>query len=373
MKSLKILILVAATVALVTQTSAADSSAVAAQEDTLLQKLETLNREVVAVQRQLKAIRDSDPERHKEDNEKIIALQTAQSTESNASSNAFGAVIKKVKLQQSVFDKDAFAKPASISYTHSGGGSSSYALDVGLGLEMQPRFFPWGETLSSSFGVDYHRNSTVGALKNLFQAGAQFEDTLGFAASSGVSLDTTGDVAYKVNRVNHVDSVEGSFKIHPVITFEKMGLAGLSFLNTDNFHRTGCARWRWEPFFGAQYENAVQTGSATASGRHVLLGYGAELLLYPFYRSIGKKVEVTASYKGWQPFSQTGVYRAEKNSSFFEGGITYLFVESNPIKVGAETSETLDMGLTLKYQNGDNLETGDKHLDLFTVALTSRF
>jgi hypothetical protein len=371
MKSLRILILPTAFVALATQSLAADSSVVAVQEEMLLEKLESLNREVLAVQQQLKAIRDPDPERHLGDYEKTIALETVESTP--ASSNAFGAVIKKIKLQQSVFDKDAFAKPASISYTHSGAGSSSFALDAGLGFEMQPRFFPWGETLSSSLGLDYHRNSTVGALKNLFQAGAQFEDTLGFAASSGISFDTAGDIGYKINRVKHVDSVEGSFKIHPVITFEKMGLAGLSFLNTDNFHRTGCARWRWEPFVGAQYENAVQTGSATESGRHVLISYGAELLLQPFYRSIGKKVEVTASYKGWQPFSQTGVYRGERNSSIFEAEITYLFVESNPIKVGAETSETLDMGLTLKYQNGDNLETGDKHLDVFTVALTSRF
>jgi hypothetical protein len=369
MKSFSVLLLSMLLVSLAVKCFAADSPAATPEEQILLQKLEHLNREVTAVQRQLATLREPDPQADVEN--RTLALETVESTP--VPTNVFANVIKQVKLQQSVFDKDAFAKPASISYTHSGGGSSSFALDAGLGIEMQPRFFPWGETLSSSFGLDYHRNTTAGALKNLFQAGAQFEDTLGFAASSGLTLDTAGDVAYKVNRVKHVDSIEGSIKVHPVFTFEKMGLAGLSFLNTDNFHRTGCARWRWEPFIGAQYESAVQSGSATDSGRHLLITYGAELLLQPFYSTLGKKIEMTASYKGWQPFSQTGVYAGERNSSFFEAEITYLFVESNPIKVGAKTSETLDMGLTLKYQNGDNLETGDKHLDVFTVALTSRF
>jgi hypothetical protein len=371
MKSLRAFLLSTALVGLAVESLAADSATLGPEERMLLKKLERLNDEVRVVQGQLETIRRRVIEPDLGGGDRVMALQTAESTP--VSGNAFADVIKQIKLQQSVFDKDAFAKPASISYTHAGGASSSFAVDAGLGVELQPRFFPWGETLSSSLGLDYHRNSTVGALKNLLQVGGQFEDTRGFAATSGFALDTVGDVAYKVNRVKHVDSIEGSLKMHPVITFEKMGLSGLSFLNTDNFHRTGCARWRWEPFFGAQYENAVQSGSTTESGRHLLITYGAELFLQPFYRSMGKKVEVTASYKGWQPFSQTGVYAEERNSSFFEAQITYLFVESNPIKIGAETNGTLDMGLTLKYQNGDNLETGDKHLDVFTVALTSRF
>ena len=336
-----------------------------------MQKLDRLNQEVAETKQRLDAIRGPNSQTVPKADEKNATVATEDTT--GGSENPFSSFIKQVSLRQSVFDKDAFDKPAAISYTHPSSGSPSVAIDAGLKVEMQPKFIPWGATITSSLGMDYHRNTSPGALKDLFEVGGQFEHTLGFAATWGLSLDTAGDIAYKVDKVRHIDSIEGSIKTHPVFTFEKMGLPALSFLNTDNYHQMGCVRWNWEPFVGAQYEDTTGTGSGVQSGHHLLIDYGVELRLYPFFKSIGKKVEITASYKGWQPVNPTGVFAGEQNSSYFETQITYFFVESNPIRIGEKTSDTLDMGLTFRYQNGDNLETGNKHLDLFIVALTGRF
>ena len=343
----------------------------ASQEEALMRKLDRLNEEVAATKQQLEALRNRN---HKTviASEKASA-ETTQDT-SAESPNLLSSFVKQVSLRNSVFDKDAFAKPAAISYTRPGNGPASYAVDAALKVEMQPLYFPWGETLSSSLGLDYHHNTNPADFKDRVQVGGQFEDTIGFAASSGILLDTTGDVSYKVDNAKNLDSLVGSIKIQPVLYFERMGFPALTLLNTDNYHRLGIARWRWEPFLGMQYEDTVQTSAGIQSGHHAIVNYGAELEIYPFFKTkLGKKVEFIAAYKGNTPVDATGVFAGEQTTSYFEMELTYLFTAPNPVKIGAETPQTIDMGITLKYQNGDNLETGDMNLDVFTIALTGRF
>src|SRR5580704_309456 len=159
-----------------------------ASEEALMQKLDRLNEEVAATKQQLETIRSQKPEPVTAS--KKAAAETAPSTSAEPP-NLFSNFVKQVNLRNSVFDKDAFDKPADISYTRPGNGPSSYAIDAGLKIVMQPLFFPWGETLSPSLGIDYHRNTNPGNLMDRVQVGTQFEYTLGSTATSPVALEIT--------------------------------------------------------------------------------------------------------------------------------------------------------------------------------------
>ena len=285
---------------------------------------------------------------------------------------ALSNLIRQVSLRNSVFDANKITLPAEFSYTHPGHGASSYGVDAALNFELQPTYLPFGSTTSTNIGVEYHRNTDSGALEDLFETGLQFENVLGFAATWPVLLDTTGEGYFKVDKIRHFDSLNGDVKLQPVIYFERMGLPGLSFLNTDNYHRVGVLRWQWQPFVGAQYEGTVDT-DGVSTGQHVILNYGVELQLFPFFKLLGKQIEIDASYKGWKPYDFTGVYADDKISNFFEARLTYNFTAPNPLRIGERTAPTVDMGVTLKYQNGDDLDSGLKHVDLFTLSLTARF
>jgi hypothetical protein len=342
-----------------------------ASEEALMQKLDRLNQEVATTKQQLETIRN---QKHEPVPASEKAAAEPAPSPSAESPNLFSDFVKQVNLRNSVFDKDAFDKPAAISYTRPGSGPASYAIDAGLKVEMQPLFFPWGETLSPSLGIDYHRNTNAGNLMDRVQVGTQFEYTLGSTATSPVALEITGDVSYKVDNAKSLDSLIGSTKMQPVLRFEKMGLPGFALLNSDNYQRLWTARWRWEPFLGLQYEDTTQTGAGVQSGHHALVNYGVELQVDPFFTTtLGKKVEFTAAYKGDTPVNPTGVFAKEQTTSYFEMDLTYMFTAPNPVMIGKETAKNIDMGITLKYQNGDNLETGDMHLDVLTLALTGRF
>lgn len=351
--------------------SRAETPTPTSEEEALQQKLDRLNEEVAATKARLAVIRGARVPPAVESDKKKEESTQATSVESQ---NFLSSFIRQVNLWNSVFNKDYFKQPAEISYVRPGSGPSSFAIDAGVRVEMQSKYFSWGETISPAIGVDYHRSTNPAALKDLFQAGGQFEDTIGFAATSGVLLDNVADISYKIDRVRRLDSLNASITLYPVVTFGKMGLPVLAFLNTDNYHRSLGMRWRWEPFIGATYEDTVQTGAAVKSGHHGILDYGVEFLIYPFFSTkLGKQIEITASYKGWEPIDPTGVFGWEHTSSYYEADLTYLFISPNPITVGEMTSRTVDWGLTFKYQNGTNLETGDKNLDLLTLALTGRF
>jgi|GEM_PF-5192404 len=339
---------------------AAEASTTAALE----QDVERLQKELAAKKEQLASIRAQHVK------ESAVVPAEAEPTALNPLSN----IIKRISLRNSVFNENGFQKDATISYTRPGNGVSSYAIDAGLKFDLQPQFLPFGNTISSSLGVEYHRNSNLATLKNLLQFGAEFEDVLGFAATWPVLFDVTGNVSYKIDDVRDFHSLNGKVKFLPVIYFERMGLDGLRFLNTDNFQRLGSARWRWQLFFEVQYEDTVQTNSGTMSGHHALCDYGAELRLYPFFSTrLGTKVEFTATYKGWTPLSTGGIFSGEQPSSYFETELTYWFDAPNPLSIGEKTADKAAIGLTVGYQAGDNLETGDMNLDLLSLAMHIRF
>src|SRR5947207_14378551 len=96
---------------LTTESSEADPITTPTQrERALSQELERLNREAAEVKRQLDRIRHATFQADSEIGEKTVAFQAVDSEPS--SKNALSSFIRKVRLQQSVFDKDEFQKAA---------------------------------------------------------------------------------------------------------------------------------------------------------------------------------------------------------------------------------------------------------------------
>ena len=210
-------------------------------------------------------------------------------------------------------------------------------------------------------GAEYHRDSRLTSLKDLFQTGFNFQAVTGKATSPFGAL-INGDLSYKNDNVSDARSVAASLDVLPRI----------DLLRTDDFFDVGPTRFRWQPFAGLLYESAYDTATNVNGGHRLLGRYGAELLFYPAWKAIEAKLEMRLRYTAWITLDATGLYDGDHWSSSFEAGITYWFNRHISVP-GLRTATEVQVGLGLTYENGENPELSTKDVDQLTLSFQSRF
>lgn len=185
---------------------------------------------------------------------RVIVSEKAQ-TESGSATT----FLDKIFLRKSVFDENALAPgqitdPAQFTYVHPGHGKDTYSIDTGLAATfITPQPGAW--QVDWGIGADYHRNSDVSSVKDLFQAGFIADAIFGNAAE-GDFVRLKANVSYRDDNVKNLQAVAAGFDVLPIVAFFRI----------DNFHRFGPAHWRWQPFAGLRYEDSIDEGPVLNKG-----------------------------------------------------------------------------------------------------------
>ncbi|MEY2488365.1 MAG: hypothetical protein QOC70_307 [Verrucomicrobiota bacterium] len=269
--------------------------------------------------------------------------------------------VKRLYLRKSVFDETtikAVTQPAMISYVHPGNGSDSYAIDAGVAADLWP---VGGEKWQADvgLGVEYHRNTKVSSRKDLFQTGLVYQAILGNTSLDPITSILKGGISFKNDNVKDLQAVETSLNVLPIITF----------LYTDDYHAiTDSVCVRWQPFAGISYEGATDTAANVSKGHRLLARYGVQGGLW-----FKDKIELTTRYTARSVFDSSGVYASQNDwNGYFDASLTYWFKAANPLASGG-TSKTVDFGIGLSYENGDNPELSVINADLLTLSFQAKF
>lgn len=271
-----------------------------------------------------------------------------------------------VVVRRSAFDKKQITDPAEISYTRPGHGKESFAIDAGVGVELgvtrwKPSVFNHVVpiTMSTNFGVEYHRNSALSSRTDQFETGLRFETAINSGQSDFFAL-LNGNISYVNDNVAGTRVLKGSVEFLPSIRA----------LKTDDYYDAGSLRWRWAPFAALVYDRTVDRNDR-ANGGHRLLGrYGAEVQVWPFYKSVGEKVELRGRYTVWSDLDSSGMFKGNSGSTFYEAGVTYWLSRPDP---NPKNPKRAEVGIGLTYTNGEDPELGLQNTDQIVLSLQAKF
>lgn len=287
--------------------------------------------------------------------------------------------LDRLSLRESVFDEKLFSEPARITYVRPGSGRETYSVDAGVALDLTPtRTGIW--QLDLRLGLEYHRNSAAASLTNVWTTGVLFDFVIGNPATSSNSLLVNGDVRYKEDIQANLRSVVTSFEFLPVVaalrinTLNEIPRHQVASVDGKNQipERRGILAWSWQPFFGLVGEWADDTTNTMADGHRLVGRYGAELQVFPFFRWVRERVELTARCTAWSTLDSSGVFAGDDFSVYYQAGLKYWFDAPAP-DAGPDTPKKMRIGVGVNYENGDNPELSLRHIDQLTLSLTAKF
>jgi hypothetical protein len=289
-------------------------------------------------------------------------------------------VLDRVMLRESVFDAKSIAEPARITYVRPGSGDDTYAIDAGVAFNLIT-YSPGNWQLDWRLGAEYHRDSAAASLKDVWTTGVLFDLAIGNPATSANTFLINGDIRYKDDTVADLRSAVVSLELLPIIAALKIDTlnevpmrqspVGADGKSSPSEQR-GILAWRWQPFVGLLEESSLDTAANVEKGHQIVGRYGAEVQIFPLFRWVRDRVELTARYTAWSTLDSTGVYDGDDFSAFYQVGLKYWFDTPTPVG-GSETRKKMRIGLGLLYENGDNPELSLRDTDQLTFSLTAIF
>ena len=288
--------------------------------------------------------------------------------------------LDRLRLRESVFDEKRIGEPAHITYVRQGSGAEAYSVEAGVALDLIT-YSPGNWQLDWRVGLEYHRNSAAASLKNVWMTGVLFDLAIGNPATSPNTLLINGDVRYKNDVQANLRSVVTSFEFLPVIAALRIDTlneipARRQVVSVEGKNavaeQRGILAWRWQPFFGLVGEWAQDTSDTVDDGHRVVGRYGAELQVFPLFRWVRDRVELSARCTAWSTIDSSGVFTGDNFSVYYQAGLKYWFDARAP-EVGSETRKKMRVGLGANYENGDNPELSLRRIDQLTLSLTAIF
>jgi len=312
--------------------------------------------------------------------QKLERVERDQSRSKEQRLEPVATVLDRVMLRESVFDEKTITEPARITYVRPGSGDDTYTIDAGVAFNLIT-YNPGNWQLDWRLGAEYHRDSAAASLKDVWTTGVLFDLAIGNPATSPNTLLIDGDIRYKDDTVADLRSVVVSLELLPIIAALKIdtlneipmrrspvGADGKSSAE----EQRGILAWRWQPFVGLLDESSVDTAANVEQGHRIVARYGAEVQVFPLFRWVRDRVELTARYTAWSTLDSTGVYAGDDFSAYYTAGLKYWFDTPTPAG-GSETRKKMRIGLGLLYENGDNPELSLRDIDQLTLSLTAIF
>lgn len=277
---------------------------------------------------------------------------------------SFPGFLDQLFLRKSVFSEDilnpgSISRPAQFTYAHDRHGTDSYVIDTGIAAmfitPLPQAQIDWGA------GVDYHRNSSSGAIRNLLQTGVVADSVFGDPALSSFFAQIKANVSFKDDEARNVKALTGASDLLPV---ER------KFLKIDDPHDLGITRWRWQPFAGLGWSASTDVPAGRRNGHQVLARYGIESQFFPLYSFANWKdsLEAILNLTAWSDVSSSGVYRNRDWRGYLDLNVIYWFNGGPGLK-----KQKASLGFGIGYEKGGNPDSDQTDVDLLTVSLKAKF
>jgi hypothetical protein len=270
----------------------------------------------------------------------------------------------KLRIAQSLTDKNKVALPALFQYVHPVNGGDSAQVDVALSIGHDFASFPtplgtgsWGLT------SEYHYNNAPAKLQDSLILGGKLDFALGSSTKNGQWVRTA--VSYKHDNLVSGDGVVADL---------------LWFVSIPQWH-IGDFYWKWgnvlagrvEPFVGLQDEFGNGASKAFKDGNRFSARAGIALQVEMFPDYLANRLALSVSEGYWGHMQRSGGFDLyATNQSYFEVALTYwLNTGSDPS--GKLQDKDKHFGFTAKYTYGDNPSTSQFDANTWTFGLSVLF
>jgi hypothetical protein len=253
----------------------------------------------------------------------------------------------RLSLRQSVLDKNAIEKPASLQIVQVSEGEDSYAIDVGVTFRLldTERWFvgPLAE---------YHRQTELAKPQDNFQAGLTVINITGDVTKDPVTNFVQGTLKYKNDRITTGEALLGKIDYTPLAPRAGIGTS----IGSDNFEVI------WQPTVGLQYESADDVRKTGLEGDEARAMANIEVAFFPWAKPLHHRLQFVARETYWHAFARSGAFETfGSDYDIFRASLTWYLDGGRHFGVGID------------YSNGSDPELGLLRQELTTFSLKVRF
>jgi hypothetical protein len=267
-----------------------------------------------------------------------------------------------LELRKSLRERLDYEKPARFQVRNGPDEDGTYGIDAGAKL----RVFPWSQArprlpleAELHFTAEVHRNSASGAKEqNELILGPSVYAQIGSNAG-GVKFNVP--VNYKSNRVKHTESL-----IVGVDALAMWSEAGVNvvqnLLPVPDGQLNSELQYALYPRIGVEFEDTLDAPTSADEGGEGRAYASLDVTLLPFAVSVDNRWELSAGYKHWEHFSQSGAFdRGDDDEDLFVASTRYYIDAYKRIAIGVE------------YSDGANPSTDLPNSEFWQLALEFRF
>jgi hypothetical protein len=252
---------------------------------------------------------------------------------------------ERIKLRQSVLDRNAVEKPALIQITFPKDKPASYAVDAGLTLNLISEDSKLSSSLKMGPTVELHRSTQGDKPQASFSAGATALHIKRMTdASDFVSVVTAG---YKRDKIKHTSTMQTGYKYTPLISKYAIGL----------YRGPDALQVLWQPTFGLEYDNVIESTASMGKGSTLRGHAQVDVAVYPAGKALERRLELATSYIYWPDLAEAkSVDDGKDRHELLQSSLTVYLDGKRHFGVGFD------------YVHGENPTKG---LDYQTYALLS--
>lgn len=241
-----------------------------------------------------------------------------------------GSLWSQVSVRQTVVDKNAIEKPATVQVTWPADGKASYAVDCGITASLIKESAPAAARWLVGPTVEYHRRTETDKQQDTLSAGMTVLHIGGDITQDQAVHFTQGTLSYKRDGVKDTNGLQGTLTYTPLVPRVAIGVAkGSREL-----------KLLWQPSIGGEFEvnaGGKQEGSA---GR---LSAGVDAGIYPGWTLLSSRLVLSGTFTYWWDVMR---------SKDFETGSDHHHLLS--CSVSYYTDAEQHVGIGVDYLDGEN-------------------
>lgn len=235
------------------------------------------------------------------------------------------AVLKDLKVAQSLKDKNVAGKPAIVQVTIPEDEDTTYAVDAGVG---------YSQTVSDSdrqqtdltVGGEYHKNTVTDEPSDSTVVAVRFDQIWGDPATDSF-LPGYG-VNFKKDKIKKTESLVPTVDF--TLTSKKFGIGRV-------IGRDGPVGFEWQPSLGAELEQIIEAGDDKPTGRVGRGWVSLDTNLYPLWFAIKGRLQLAASLRVWQDFAESERLDDGNDQHYLRTySVNYFFDEEQRFGIGVD-------------------------------------
>lgn len=258
-----------------------------------------------------------------------------------------------VKIRASVFNKQAFADPASFQFTspQDDSGPDYWSVDIGVTANLVKMFASdLSDRLYLGPSIEYHRLTSTNKPQDNLQIGLNSLYQFGYADQFPYAHIVQFLPTYKNDWKGNGEGFFARLEYLPVIP----ALATGGFIRGPDWFL-----YEWQPTLGVQLETADKVGTPKRTGDEARFKASAQAALYPFggKEQLNRRLQVIVAYTYWRAFNQSGGFEdLRRDNCLFKVGANFYLDSEKHVAIGVD------------YTDGANIEAGKPKQRLVTAA-----